>query len=555
MLYALMTGVSGLLAHQRMLDVTGNNLANVNTTAYKSQRVLFSDIYYQTLRSASNGQATNLGGVNPSQVGTGAVVSQIDRNFNQSSLELTGGAFDAAIEGDGFFVVNDGTNDLLTRAGTFGLDADQMLVDQATGGHVVRIGTTGESNGVNPGFQVSGDSAIRVPLGATVLGTETSSIEVTGNLSADAPGPTAEVQTTAAPLLTGAAPVSLATLLNALDTNLSAYQAGDMLQLSGVDHDGTVVNSTLNVDGTTTVGDLINAINGAFSGATAQLDSNGNLQLTSSSDAASQLQLDISDAGSNVGGTNFAQHPLITTTLGSDGEVVRTPVEFFDAIGRSHVLNVTFTKLATPQTWNVALDLDPADGSLTISNLGDIVFNDDGSFQQVGATGSRSVPLAILPTGQTNAQTVSLQLGGVDGFSGLTQTANESSTLGLADGFAAGTLYAATIQQDGTLMGLGTNGRQVALAQLAVAHVINNEGLEAVGENKFISTVNSGQVQMGIATTGGRGRVVSGYLESSNVDLAFEFTRLIVAQRGFSANARSITVADQMIEEVTNIIR
>ena len=127
------TSVAGLLAHQSMLNVTGNNLANVNTTAYKSQRINFTDTLYEVQRAASASVPDGIGGKNPINVGTGVVASHLDRNHSQGNLETTNQAYDLAIEGDGFFVLDDGTQQVLTRAGTFDLDHSSQLVDKATG--------------------------------------------------------------------------------------------------------------------------------------------------------------------------------------------------------------------------------------------------------------------------------------------------------------------------------------------------------------------------------------------------------------------------------------
>jgi flagellar hook protein FlgE len=113
----------------------------------------------------------------------------------------------------------------------------------------------------------------------------------------------------------------------------------------------------------------------------------------------------------------------------------------------------------------------------------------------------------------------------------------------------------ASVQHDGQVIGIGSNGRQVPIGQIAIAAVVNQSGMSAVGQNQFIVTPNSGQLNIGAGTTGGRGQVMAGTLELSNVDLAYEFTRLIVAQRGFSASARHISVTEEMLEEAGNIIR
>ena len=180
---SLTTGVSGLIAHRRMLDVVGNNLANVNSIGYKSQRALFTDLFYETIRAGSVSSNEFIGGINPSQIGSGVKLSQVDRNFSQGSLELTGGAFDFAIQGTGFFVVSNGDSTYFTRSGAFAVDANQRLVDPATGFAVQRFGSVGEPTLTSPGFQDPADSGIQIPFGVTIPGEQTSDVSVSGNLT------------------------------------------------------------------------------------------------------------------------------------------------------------------------------------------------------------------------------------------------------------------------------------------------------------------------------------------------------------------------------------
>ena len=155
---ALLAGVSGMKAHQKMIDVTGNNLANLNTTAFKTSRVRFSDLLSETLKDASQPTAA-IGGSNPQQVGSGVKLASVDRDMSQGSLLTTGQPLDMAIEGAGYFVLNDGQSDVYTRVGAFAVDADFNLVDPGTGYRVQRIG----QEGVDEGFQDPSSGDIRVP--------------------------------------------------------------------------------------------------------------------------------------------------------------------------------------------------------------------------------------------------------------------------------------------------------------------------------------------------------------------------------------------------------
>src|SRR5437763_982682 len=142
MSFALSSGVTGLQAHQQMLDVAGNNLANVNTTSFKSSRILFSELLSETIRKASQ-PTTNTGGTNPVQMGSGVGVSGIVRNMSQGNIVNTGNPLDMAIEGEGYFVLSDGQQNVYSRAGAFAVDSSAMLVDPSTGYRVQRIGSEG----------------------------------------------------------------------------------------------------------------------------------------------------------------------------------------------------------------------------------------------------------------------------------------------------------------------------------------------------------------------------------------------------------------------------
>jgi flagellar hook protein FlgE len=181
-LTALFTGSTGLQANSSALDVVGNNLANLNTTGYKTQRTLFKDLVYQTLNPGS-APSGSLGGTNPSQNGFGVGVGSVDSLFQQGSISPTGRSLDAAIQGSGFFVVSDGNQTAYTRAGSFAVDAAGFLIDPNTGFRVQRTGTIGEGTPTVPGFQVAGNQDIRVPFGVGAPGTQTANVQFQGNLS------------------------------------------------------------------------------------------------------------------------------------------------------------------------------------------------------------------------------------------------------------------------------------------------------------------------------------------------------------------------------------
>jgi flagellar hook protein FlgE len=259
MSFALSAGVSGLQAHQRMLDVAGNNLANVNTTAFKASRIEFSELLSETIKKASQ-PTTSVGGTNPQQLGSGVGIAGIAPNMTQGNLVNTGNPLDLAIEGEGYFVLSDGSQNIYSRAGAFAVDANSTLVDPATGYRVQRIGSGGESDG----FQIPGNSDIHVPYDVAMAAKATSQITVAGNLSAKGVLPVMQTQSLTSNIAytvdgTGA---ELTTKLKDLDQFTGTMTTGT-LTAAGFDHDGNALSSglTLNVDTTTTLDDVLTWLN------------------------------------------------------------------------------------------------------------------------------------------------------------------------------------------------------------------------------------------------------------------------------------------------------
>lgn len=551
---ALQTGVAGLNSHNQLLNVVGNNIANVNTVAYRGSRVVFSDLFYQTMRSSSGATPGGAGGVNPSQVGSGSRVSQITLNTTQGNFEATGDPLNVALDGQGYFVVQSPTGPLYTRAGAFGVDGNGYLVDPATGHYVQRFGTVGEFNGIDVAFQTAGDTNIRIPFGAVIPGKASTQVAINGNLPSTATGALAQTLKTSDPLTVGGVPATAATLLNNLDINLVDYIAGDTLSITGTDANGAPVLTNFAVNATTTVGDLIAAVSAAFGGATASLDSAGRLQLQADATGPSFLSLSLRDGLGNTGSSNLNPARMVVTSVGKDADVIRGTTQVFDGRGTAYNVQLEFER-QTDGTWNLTANIPASSGAVIDGQVNGIRFNDDGSFGLVTGTGIGGPTLTFHFSGQSLPQEILLTFGNPGSFDGLTSVDTAALLNGVQDGFGAGLLTSVRIDSDGTLQGIASNGVAIPLAQLAIASFQNEAGLEARGQNYFAESRNSGTVILGNASAGGRGSVRSGELEQSNVDLAYEFTRLIVAQRGFSANARTITVADAILRELTNLIQ
>lgn len=415
---AFQSGVTGMLTNQTMLSTVGNNLANSNTTGYKAQRVEFEDLVYETL-SPGSAPGNGIGGTNPAQVGFGVNVASINSNFAQGPLSTTGRNLDLAIQGDGFFVIDNGTRLTYTRAGAFDLDEEGYLVMAANGFRLQRTGSLGEATATTPAFQTPGDNDISIPIGTGLPGMPTTEVTLRGNLSAQLP----------------------------------------------------------------------------------------------------------------IGNT-FA-----------------TAIQIHDTQGSQHSLSLTFTKTA-PNTFS--LDATVAGGTVTGSPILGISFNADGT---LAGPATASIDLAF-PPGLPAAQTVTLDLGTVGDATGLSQFGGDSTAAAIRqDGSSAGTLVDYSFSQSGVVEGIFSNGAIVPIAQIGLATFANPGGLLRIGENLFNETGNSGVALIEAAATGGRGTLQSAALEGSNVDVASEFTKLIIAQRGFQINARALTASSEVLQELANLVR
>lgn len=545
MTQSLLTGATGLLAHQKKLDVVANNIANLNTTGFKSKNVLFSDLIYTDLSSAI-GQAGPLdGGVNPKQVGNGVRVAQVNSDFSQGVLTSTGSEFDFALEGDGFFVVQ-GEHQQFTRDGSFSLDSDGYLVDPATGSYVQRTGVVGEPINGELGFQLTGDNRIRVPLGASVPGRATTTADFLGNLPAAATPPQAEILATSSPLEASGAAATLTTLINDLDLNTVDYGSGDIIEIVGTDVDGSSFSISFPVDGTTTVGDMTSAINSNLTDASVTMTATGNLLVTANQPGDALLSLHLSDNTANTGETDFQQAIFVVETDGKGPDTVESTIQVFDSRGEPHAITVSFAKEGHNR-WDATFTSADSSVTLTDNAIAEIIFDEDGSFQSINGTGIGDSDIELTIDSLTGPQTIDFSL------TGLTHLATNYSATFDQDGYSPGTIVSMNVAADGVLTGVATNGRRLSVAQMAVARFSNNQGLKAVGDNYFIQSANSGTPAIGGGQAQGRGAVRGGRLETSNVDVTLEFTQLIVAQRGFSANARSITIASEVLQELNNI--
>lgn len=553
---SLLTGFSGLRGHQKMLEVIGNNLANLNTTAFKASRTIFSDLMYELQRGSTSAATGILGSVNALQIGTGSRVSLVDMNFSQGNLESTGQELDVAIDGNGFFVAMSADKTYFTRAGAFSLDENGYLVDAATGNLIKRFGTLGEPDGVNPSFQIPGDDRMLVPIGTSIPGKISTEISVSGTFASTSTGNVQQTLRTSIALNVGGNPATGATLLNNLDINTTNYIAGDRIVFGGSKSNGGAPNpSSMTLSPTSTVSDLLNALNAAYNDTTFAMDSSGFITATANVAGSSSLEVSLTDAPTNQGISEFSDAAFVQTAEGKYADVFYRALEVFDERGVGHNINLKFTKQDDNLSWNMEALIDPTEGVVLDGEVHGIRFNNDGSFQQVDGSGIGDIDITIQFNTVPSPQSMTMNFGSPGSFEGLTEIGSKSSLSAVSDGYEPGELASVQVDSDGTVFGLSSNGLMIPLGQLAIASFRNPDGLVSVGNNYYEASLASGGAEIGTGLSGDRGAIRAGQLEGSNVDLALEFTRLIIAQRGFSANARTITVTDEVLKELTSIIR
>ncbi len=530
--------LSGIRVHQFMLDVIGNNLANVNTPGFKSSRVNFAEMMNQTLRPAASG-TDSIGGTNPLQVGLGVEVGAVTRDFSQGGLQDTGNPLDLAMDGRGFMVVNDGSRSVFIRTTTFGIDASNYLVDSVTGYHLLNVD----------------NEPITIPYGEQIPANPTSSIDVAGNLSSGADMPATEVLGSISPFTAGGSAATAATDLSALDSTITPYSDGDQIVISGTDLSGAEITPVTFTYGAandgTTLGDLVTAINGTYVGeAVCSIDSSGNLVLTADQAGEASLSLVVSDAA-GAGETDWTQHAFYIQEDGASGGTRKISARIYDSRGMAHVVTFTFERVAERE-WNMLAEMTDENGTLTADSIQGIRFNTDGSFNSV-LGGSQQISIDYGSAAESQA--ITLAFGSAGNFDGLTMFGGSSTAAATRqNGYEAGTLKSFSISPDGSIQGMYTNGQRRALSQILVATFDNPEGLDNLGQGVWAGTINSGDPVYGAPLSGRAGGIASAVIEASNVESAEELTKLIVAQNGFQLSTRAMAVSNRIIQDLATVI-
>ncbi len=559
----LTTSMSGMLAHQAMLDVTANNIANSETSGFKSGRVDFADQLYRLQQGATQPGGTT-GGRDPSQVGNGVQVAGIATQFTQGPIQPTGRDLDLAINGTGFFRLRDASGvEHYSRVGSFGLDGGvpRQLVDLATGYQVLNtLGTT-----ISPVDSVAAAATTKLTLA--------------GNLppTATAPLTGAKLSSLFALKKSDGTAVSGSTLLSSTTLARAAPGGPVTVNLFGAAPDGQPYSKQITLAANATVQDLVNGLNGALnrpSGlttetfATVSLDQ-GKLNVAGSI-PGDQFNLFLgeqpppvlpaSTAIANSWQYGGASDTYAWSRLRFTPDSVATTLPLFTADGTKHAIDARWFNSSTVTTgtgqptdfqrvWDLVTDT-PVGGSLAAGGdaLRGLTFNTDGS--------QLSPPTGVITSSWTvgGASTMTVDTTNMRGYQGD----------GVADatdltGYAAGTLNGISVDQFGVLNGSYSNGKTVPMSatghQIGLVTFTNPGGLLAQGQNLWAATGNSGAATQTIPGTAGINTITPGALEGSNVDMTSEFTRLIVAQRGFQSNSRAFQTGDQLLTEAFSLFR
>ncbi len=567
---AMFTGLSGLTANARNLDVIGNNIANVNTIAYKSSRLLFSTAFARTF-SLGSGPSAVTGGTNPGQIGLGVSIAGTQRDFTGGAISATGDGRDLAIEGDGFFIVSRGGQQLYTRAGAFRPNALNQLVT-VTGERVMGFGVDQNFNIIPGRLQ-----ELSIPIGSLTIAEATRNVRFTGNLNAGGAVPT-QGSTILFQALTDLTsnPAGPATLLTDIEDSNNPgnalFAAGQSITLSGIEKGSKVLPSaSFDITATTTVQDLLDFLTAALGidttsgpnpdGATPGVTidpATGQITIVGNTGAANDIAIDTADirlmSGPGGSGNALGQPFTPDKTASADGESVRTTFVVFDSLGTPIDVDIVLTLESRGGTageggtvWRYHLESE-ADSDLSLFlGSGTIAFDAHGQ-----VTGSPDIPVIINRAGTGAQEPLSFTVSFASDSDNVTALTSQTSGLAATyqDGSPLGTLSAYAIGQDGTIYGAFTNGLSRVVGQIALAAFSNPEGLIDEGGNMYAAGPNSGAPVVTTPQDLGTGRIVGGALELSNVELSQEFINLILASTGYSASSRVITTADQLFQQL-----
>lgn len=549
MMRSMYSAVSGLKTHQTRMDVIGNNIANVNTVAFKSSSVTFSDILYQTTSNASGANATTgTGGVNAKQIGLGTTAAATKVSITSAGAsETTGNPFDIRLtdkNSTNFFIVNNGSENVFTRSGSFYVDGSGNLCMSSTGYTVMGWQvdeTTGE-------IRKDTVSALRImqEKNLTSAPEATTQATIAGVLDEN----DTDVKNDAGRVMN----------LNFYDNLGYQYTAKFAIKSTGTDGKYTVeLTSVLdsnnqniiknltkkdisqifgNYQADATLGQYGLAKGCTYDATTDQYEKDGKKYKKSATDSTVFQEVD--NNANTVSITEIFSG--ITTTMANDikDQASKTKVEFDTNTGHATVKGEKTSYDLVFDTSTGKFKSIGGENPSVMLNMGALssgLINNNGNFQNITVDFSQ-----CLNYENGGKSTIGADAGAVDGTTG--------------KGRKLGAMTGIFIDTSGRIYGTYDNGNTELLGQIAVAQFSNASGLEKVGESCYRTTLNSGEFDgIGVEISADGSSMTTGELEMSNVDLSSEFTSMITTQRGFQANSRVITTSDTLLEELVNLKR
>lgn len=580
MLRSMYSGVSGLRTHQTKMDVIGNNIANVNTTAYKSMSINFSDLMYQTTQAATGPNAkTGTAGTNPRQIGLGVQTAAISTKITeQGATQSTGNPFDLKIAGSEFFIVSNGVDTFFTRDGSFYVDAAGNLAMSSTGYNVMGWEVDPQTMNIKPDtvkpLKVMGDNET---YGAEWTQSATASGIVDWNDAnqGEAAGKMITLQIYDNVGFSYTAKMSIHNANHPIGGDYQYYvELEDIVDSTGK----SILDQKGNKDGVVDAAEKANLL-----GAPADVDVSEVFGLAEGSvvpgtathvayyvddtaDPTKKVEVSVNlcqgdDGLFKVDGTtgewSFNDGYTVDVTM-SDGNAVTYTAEDIFATLYGGAISMDEVK---------TFELDPSTLNMKVTNkhiTNGIILTYDGKdgaltgVQGGGGDNNTSATLDLSSLGEAFTKI------NIDFSKTLVSDNKGKSTIemakgdvkGLETGRAIGTLQGVSIQTNGMIYASYSNGQKRLLGQIAVAEFANASGLQKEGNNLYSATQNSGDFNgIGIDISANGHSMNTGVLEMSNVDLSSEFTEMITTQRGFQANSRIITVSDTLLEELVNLKR
>lgn len=570
MMRALYSGVAGLKTHQTRMDVIGNNIANVNTTAYKSSSMTFSELMSQTTQKASGANATTgVGGTNAKQIGLGVKAGAINTAITtQGSAQSTGNPFDIMITGDNFFVVSNGSENFFTRDGSFYVDGAGNLAMTSTGYNVMGWGvdeTTGNiKQDTVTALRIMSAANMTYPPEATTKANISGILDENDKDVTSANGKTVNLNFFDARGYSYTAKFTFKqsggdkTNEYSMELNKILDSTGKEMDISGITFGDVDLSQTmsasvkLNTDSYQwDQAQLKDAKGNVVADLANIFDTNGDYK--TDDPEAVQNNLDaIAKAYGYEGSTDEFLNLFATAKAGGT-----TPVTVEDMLKN-------MAKNPTATIANADVLPKTKDEELTITGRkfdgAKVVFDkDSGKLQTINNNPTNLFTTLKFPASMGNFSNITIDLSectNYDNKGTSTIGATSGDLDGLGTGRRLGDMIGVSIQKDGMIYASYDNGMTKLLGQIATAAFANASGLEKEGDNLYSATLNSGEFDgIGVDITAGGGYMSTGQLEMSNVDLSSEFTEMITTQRGFQANSRIITVSDTLLEELTNLKR